>query len=50
VTLPFDAKKNADGGYSLTSTFDVNRLDYKIGEKDWKLKDIVTVNLQATIK
>lgn len=50
VTLPFDAKKNADGSYSLTSTFDVNRLDYKIGDKDWKLKDIVTVNLQATIK
>lgn len=50
VTLPFDAKKNADGTYSLTSTFDVNRLDYKIGDKDWKLKDIVTVNLQATIK
>lgn len=50
VTLPFEARKNADGGYLLTSTFDVNRLDYKIGEKDWKLKDIVTVNLQATIK
>jgi polyisoprenoid-binding protein YceI len=50
VTLPFEAKKNADGTYSLTSSFDVNRLDYKIGEKDWKLKDIVTVNLQATIK
>lgn len=50
VTLPFDAKKNADGSYALTSSFDVNRLDYKIGEKDWKLKDIVTVNLQATIK
>jgi polyisoprenoid-binding protein YceI len=50
VTLPFDAKKNADGTYSLTSTFDINRLDYKIGEKDWKLKDVVTVNLQATIK
>ncbi len=27
MTLPFDAKKNADGGYSLTSTFDVNRLE-----------------------
>lgn len=50
VALPFDAKKNADGSYSLTSSFDINRLDYKIGEKDWKLKDIVTVNLQATIK
>lgn len=50
VTLPFDAKRNADGSYSLTSSFDVNRLDYKIGEKDWKLKDIVTVNLQATIR
>lgn len=50
VSLPFDAKKNSDGTYSLTSTFDINRLDYKVGEKDWKLKDIVTVNLQATIK
>lgn len=50
VTLPFDAKKNADGSYALTSTFEVNRLDYKIGDKDWKLKDIVTVNLQAIIK
>ncbi|MCF0074546.1 YceI family protein [Dyadobacter sp. CY261] len=50
VTLPFEAKKNADGSYLLTSTFEVNRLDYKIGEKDWKLKDVVTVNLQATIK
>ena len=50
VTLPFDAKKNSDGSYALTSSFDINRLDYKIGEKDWKLKDIVTVNLQATIK
>ncbi|WP_353721844.1 YceI family protein [Dyadobacter sp. 676] len=50
VALPFDAKKNADGSYSLTSTFEINRLDYKIGEKDWKLKDIVTVNLQATIR
>ncbi|GGM77670.1 polyisoprenoid-binding protein [Dyadobacter beijingensis] len=50
VTLPFEAKKSGDGSYAITSTFDVNRLDYKIGEKDWKLKDIVTVNLQATIK
>lgn len=50
VTLPFKASKTADGTYSLTSTFDVNRLDYKIGEKDWKLKDVVTVNLQAVIK
>jgi len=50
VTLPFDAARNADGTYSLTSTFEVNRLDYRIGEKDWKLKDIVTVTLQATIR
>lgn len=50
VTLPFEAKKNADGTYALASTFDVNRLDYKIGDKDWKLKDIVTVSLQAIIK
>ncbi|KAA0989787.1 YceI family protein [Dyadobacter aurulentus] len=50
VTLPFDAKKNSDGSYMLTSTFEINRLDYKIGEKDWKLKDIVTVDLQATAR
>ncbi|TLV00822.1 YceI family protein [Dyadobacter luticola] len=50
VSLPFEAKKNADGGYTLTSTFDINRLDYKIGRKDWKLKDIVTVDLKANIK
>ncbi|WP_031526249.1 YceI family protein [Dyadobacter crusticola] len=50
VTLPFEAKKNADGSYNLSSTFEVNRLDYKIGEKDWKLKDIVTVTLQAVAR
>lgn len=50
VTLPFEAKKNTDGSYLLTSTFEVNRLDYKIGEKDWKLKDVVTVNLEATAR
>ena len=50
VTLPFDAKKNTDGSYLLSSTFEINRLDYKIGEKDWKLKDVVTVNLQATVR
>ena len=50
VTLPFDAKKNADGSYAISSTFDINRLDYKVGEKNWKLKDVVTVNLKAKIK
>jgi polyisoprenoid-binding protein YceI len=49
VTLPFDAKKNKDGGYTLSSQFEVNRLDYQIGEKDWKLKDIVTVKIVAEI-
>ncbi|REA61348.1 YceI family protein [Dyadobacter luteus] len=49
VTLPFDAKKNKDGGYTLSSQFEVNRLDYQIGEKDWKLKDIVTVQIVAEI-
>ena len=48
--LPFDVRKNADGSYELSSKFDVNRLDYKIGDKDWKLKDIVTVDLKTTIK
>ncbi|HEV7378179.1 MAG TPA: YceI family protein [Dyadobacter sp.] len=49
VTLPFDAKKSKDGGYSLTSQFEINRLDYKIGEKDWKLKDLVSVKIAAEI-
>jgi len=50
VTLPFDAKKNSDRSYTISSTFDINRLDYKVGEKNWKLKDVVTVNLKAIIK
>ncbi|MCF0039146.1 YceI family protein [Dyadobacter fanqingshengii] len=50
VTLPFEAKKNADGSYAVSSTFEVNRLDYKVGTKDWKLKDVVTVDMKAIIK
>jgi polyisoprenoid-binding protein YceI len=50
VVLPFEAKKNADGSYALSSTFEIDRLDYKLGPKDWKLKNIVTVNLKAVIK
>ena len=50
VTLPFEAKKNADGTYALSSTFEINRLDYKIGESNWKLKDVVTVSIKAVIK
>ena len=50
VTLPFDAKKNADGSYALSGTFEVNRLDYKVGEKDFKLKDVITVTLKAVIR
>jgi len=50
VTLPFSVKRNADGTYQLSSKFDLNRLDYKIGEKDWKLKDVVTVDLATIVK
>ncbi|WP_159472272.1 YceI family protein [Dyadobacter sp. 3J3] len=50
VTLPFDAKKNADGSYAVSGTFDINRLDYKVGESNWKLKDVVTVTVKAVIK
>ncbi len=50
VSLPFTAQKNSDGSYALTSTFEINRLDYGIGEKDWKLKDVVTVDLKTLIK
>jgi polyisoprenoid-binding protein YceI len=49
VTLPFEAKKNAEG-YAVSSTFDINRLDYQIGKSDWKLKDVVTVTIKAVIK
>ena len=50
VTLPFEAKKNADGTYALAGTFEINRLDYKVGESNWKLKDVVTVTIKAVIK
>jgi polyisoprenoid-binding protein YceI len=50
VTLPFEAKKNGDGSYALSSTFDINRLDYNIGKSDWKLKDVVTVTIKAMIR
>ena len=50
VTLPFQAQKNTDGGYQLSSSFEVNRLDYNLGKKDWKLKDVVTVSLKAVIR
>ena len=50
ITLPFEAKKNAEGSYAISSTFDINRLDYKIGKSDWKLKDVVTVTIKAVIK
>ncbi|MCF2491550.1 YceI family protein [Dyadobacter sp. CY347] len=50
VSLPFDAKKNTDGTYALSSSFEINRLDYNVGTKDWKLKDVVTVDLKAIIK
>lgn len=50
VTLPFEAIKNNDGSYALSSTFEINRLDYKVGQKDWKLKDVVTVKIKAIIR
>jgi len=50
VTLPFEAKKNTDGSYTLTSTFELNRLDYKVGESNWKLKDVITLSIKAVAK
>jgi polyisoprenoid-binding protein YceI len=49
VTLPFEAKKTQNG-YSLSNQFEINRLDYHIGKKDWKLKDIVAIKLSAEIR
>ena len=50
VTFPFEAKKNTDGTYAVSASLEINRLDYNIGEKDWKLKDMVKVDLKAVIK
>lgn len=50
ITIPFEASKNEDGSYNISSTFEINRIDYNIGQKDFKLKDMVTVNLKAVIK
>ncbi|WP_257667543.1 YceI family protein [Parapedobacter tibetensis] len=47
VTLPFDAKKNQDGTYSLSSTFEVNRLDYGVGGKTFMLRNVATVHMDA---
>jgi polyisoprenoid-binding protein YceI len=50
VTLPFEAQQKNDGSYALSSTFVINRLEYKVGKKDWKLKDDVTVTIKAIAK
>ncbi len=50
VTLPFQMKKNADGTYSLSSTFEINRLDYGVGGKTFMLRNIATVTMDAVAK
>ncbi len=50
VTLPFNAKRNEDGTYSLSSTFEINRLDYGIGGKTFMLRNLATVSMDAVAK
>lgn len=50
VSLPFKAVKNANGSYSITSNFTLNRLDFKVGEETMTMKNIVTLNISAIIK
>jgi len=47
VALPFEAKRNGDGSYSLSSTFEINRLDYGIGGKTFMLRNVATVSMDA---
>ncbi len=50
VTLPFEAKRNQDGSYALSSTFDIDRLDYGIGGKTFRLRNVATVIMDAVAK
>lgn len=50
VSIPFKAVKKGDGSYAITSTFTLNRLDYKVGEETMTMKNIVTLNISAVIK
>lgn len=50
VTLPFKAKKQDDGSYAVTSTFDLNRLDYKVGKPTPALKNNVAITVSAVIR
>ena len=50
VSLPFKAVKKSDGSYAITSTFKLNRLDFKVGTETITMKDMVTLNISAIIK
>lgn len=50
MSIPFKAAKKPDGSYAITSSFSLNRLDYKVGEDTRTMKDIVSINVSATIK
>ena len=50
ASIPFKATKNGDGSYSISSSFTLNRLDFKVGESTMTMKNIVTLNISAVIK
>jgi len=50
ISLPFKAVKKADGSYTITSTFTLNRLDFKVGEETMTMKNNVTLNISAVIR
>lgn len=49
ISFPFQAKKIADG-YLFTGTFEIDRTDYGIGEKNIVLSNKVVVSLLVTAK
>lgn len=49
VSFPFQAKK-INNGYLFTGDFEIDRLDFKVGEKNIVLSNKVAVSLSVTAK
>lgn len=49
ITIPFTATP-AGGGYDFNGSFNLNRTDYKVGDKGGSIEDNVTVMLQVHAK
>lgn len=49
VQIPFTFKETATGGI-FTANFKINRVDYKVSESSWKLKDTVRISVSLPVK